>query len=260
MSNSITKYPIILVHGIMVKDFIFFKAFGRIEKYLKKSGYTVYTAITDGFGTVENNATQLKQFIELIMTEHNTDKVNIIAHSKGGLDSKYMIENLDMTSHVASLTTLCTPFKGSPMASYLLKCPHRLLKFAAFWTNLWYRILNDKHPDSLTVCEQLQLHPTVELTELPQSIYCQSYSATMNRRRDDILMLVPFSLIRRYAKEASDGLVTLESSKYGVYRGDCLPESTSHSQIIGFASNKKKRRRIYSFYLNLAEELAQMGF
>ena len=29
------KYPIILAHGIILKDIKFFKAFGRIEKILK---------------------------------------------------------------------------------------------------------------------------------------------------------------------------------------------------------------------------------
>ena len=48
-----TKYPIILVHGIVLKDWSFFKAFGRIEKVLKEEGYTVYTSNTDGFGTIK---------------------------------------------------------------------------------------------------------------------------------------------------------------------------------------------------------------
>ena len=28
-----SKYPILLAHGIVVKDFKYFKAFGRIEKH-----------------------------------------------------------------------------------------------------------------------------------------------------------------------------------------------------------------------------------
>ena len=36
-------------------------------------------------------------------------------------DPKYMIQNLNMEDHVASFTTLCTPHKGSPMASWFLR-------------------------------------------------------------------------------------------------------------------------------------------
>lgn len=33
---KITRYPVILVHGIILKDNPFFKSFGKIEKNLKK--------------------------------------------------------------------------------------------------------------------------------------------------------------------------------------------------------------------------------
>ena len=54
-----SRYPIILAHGIVIKDYKFFRAFGRIEKTLKNAGYDVYTSHTDGFGSIENNAAQL---------------------------------------------------------------------------------------------------------------------------------------------------------------------------------------------------------
>ncbi|MBR5797662.1 MAG: alpha/beta fold hydrolase, partial [Clostridia bacterium] len=109
----VTKYPIVLTHGIVLKDVKFFKAFGHIETLLRDNGYSVHTSQTDGFGSIENNAAQLKAQIEEIMQAEGVDKVNIIAHSKGGLDSRYMIDHLDMAEHVASLTFLCTPHKGS---------------------------------------------------------------------------------------------------------------------------------------------------
>ena len=51
-----TRYPIILVHGIAIKDFLFIKSFGKIDKVLSKQGYKVYKSKIDGFGTIENNA------------------------------------------------------------------------------------------------------------------------------------------------------------------------------------------------------------
>ena len=135
-----SRYPFILVHGVMLKDFKFLRAFGRIEKNLNEAGFKVYTAQTDGFGTIENNAEQLKKEILEILDEENAEKINIIAHSKGGLDGKYMIENLNMREKTASLTTLCTPHKGSQIATMLLRLPDFLKRFIAFWINLVYRI------------------------------------------------------------------------------------------------------------------------
>lgn len=109
---KVTRYPVILVHGILIKDFHIFKSFGKIEESLKKNGYSVSTAPTDGFGTIENNAAQLKEYVRKILKEQHAEKVNLIAHSKGGLDCIHMIKALGMEDSVASLTTLCTPHLG----------------------------------------------------------------------------------------------------------------------------------------------------
>jgi len=42
--------------------------------------------------------------------------VHLIAHSMGGLDSRYMISKLGMAGRVISLTTIGTPHRGSPVA------------------------------------------------------------------------------------------------------------------------------------------------
>lgn len=259
-----TKYPIILAHGIAVRDGRICKTFGRIVKVLRKAGYTVYTAKTDAFGSVENNAAQLKAQIEEILREVGVDKVNVIAHSKGGLDAKYMIEELGMASAVASLTTLCTPHRGSRMASWIYSRPRWFTKFLAFWINLWYRILGDKHPDALTVCRQLQLTTEDEFEQLnvPEGVYCQSYSSTMKRSCDDFLLSVPFLFARRWGEENTDGVVTAESAKYAEYRGDCIDETLSHLEIMGMGLGlkKKKRQKVYAFYLSVCRELSERGF
>ena len=56
-----TKYPILLVHGIVLKDGRIFKAFGKIGKKLKEQGYCEHIGKHDGFGKIEINARQLKE-------------------------------------------------------------------------------------------------------------------------------------------------------------------------------------------------------
>ncbi len=252
-------YPILLVHGIIVKEFLFFKAFGGIERMLKKAGYTVFTADTDGFGTIENNAAQLKAYAEKVLAQTGTEKVHIIAHSKGGLDAKYALSVLGLKEHVASLTTLCTPHRGSGIATWLYSRPRRLMKFIAFWIDLWYRICRDRHPDSYAVCQQLcSTEDEISFGGLG-SVYCQSFSSAIGSCKDDFLLSIPL-LISRHCKEGdSDGIVTVESSRFAYYRGNCLDEKASHSEIIGLA-RKKKREKVYAFYLGLCGELVGMSF
>lgn len=257
-----TKYPIVLAHGVAIREGRIWKAFGRIGKILREAGYVVYTANTDGFGTIESNAEQLKAQIEEILNKEGVDKVNIVAHSKGGLDAKYMMNQLDMANSVASLTTLCTPHKGSRMATWIYSKPRWITKFIAFWLNFWYRIWGDKHPDALTVCKQLQLNTDDEQTALkvPEGVYCQSYSSKMQRSRDDYLMSVPHCLARYWGETETDGLVTKESAQYAEYHGDCMEGSFSHTELVDLSLIKKKRMKVYAFYLTLCEDLAERGF
>ena len=257
-----TKYPIILVHGIVVKDFRRFKAFGKIEKILKDNGFTIFTAKTDGFGTIENNAIQLEKYINLIKERECVDKVNIIAHSKGGLDSKYMIKHLDMEDSVASLTTLCTPHKGSPIASKLLKLPKFLINFISFWINFWYKIFGDESPNAKEVCRQLQRIDSVEeeCLKFSDKVYCQSYSSKMDKSTDDFLMGIPHAFSMYLEHKETDGMVPVDSCIFGEYKGYAVDDSVSHLEIIGFMLNKKKKEKIYNFYITLCNDLMNQGF
>ena len=253
-----TKYPIILVHGIAIRDFKLLRAFGKIERKLSDAGFSVYTANTDAFGTIESNAEQLKSIIFGILDDTGCEKINIIAHSKGGLDAKYMISKLGMSDNVASLTTLCTPHKGSPVASKIWDLPTWIKKVLAFFINTFYRIIGDKKPDSLKVCEQLKSSDELSDTECTEQVYCQSYSTILRRRKDCLLMAVPMKMCS--IEGENDGLVSAESSKFGVYKGDCTDESISHIQIIDFLARRKNRHKIYQFYIDLCFELGEAGY
>lgn len=257
-----TKYPIILVHGIMVKDLKHFKAFGRIEKTLIENGFTVYTSLTDGFGSISSNANQLKKQILEILKENKTNKVNLIAHSKGGLDSKYMIKELGMEKYIASLTTLSTPHKGSKLADKLLTLPKWIIKILAFWINLFYKICKDENPDCVKVAKELSVVNNIEeeTFNFESDIYCQSYSTTLKKSKDDFIMGIPLIFSKRFEKDYSDGMVAKNSTKFGQYKGDCLEDSISHSEIVGFSLSKKKRKKIEEFYIELCNELVDLGY
>lgn len=256
-----TKYPILLVHGIALKDIWFFKAFHRIARILRIQGHHVYIAKQDGFGTIETNAEQLKKEIETILIKENAEKVNIIAHSKGGLDCKYLIKNLEMGDKVATLTTLCTPHKGSPIASGILKLPKWMLYIIAFCINTLYRVFGDKHPDSLAVCKQLErVEIETETLNVFDKVYCQSFSSSLEKVKDDFMMGIPLMFSRYFEKGETDGLVPVDSAIFGNYRGKCVDGSYSHNEIVDFMIAKKKKDKIYAFYSALAEELVSMGY
>lgn len=256
-----TKYPIVLAHGVAIKEKKYLRAFGWIAEKMREEGYEVYIANTDAFGTIENNAVQLKEHVLRILEKTGAEKVNLIGHSKGGLDSKEMILNLEMEDKVASLTTLCTPHKGSIIASKIWSLPMPIKRLYAWCIDLFYRrVFGDKNPDSMTVCRQLCLvDEGLETLGFSSKVYCQSYSSTLKSGKDCFIMALPMRIYKHYTGKDNDGMVSVESAKFGEYRGDCLGESISHLQIIDLLAKPKNRNAIYDFYISICKDLEEKG-
>jgi len=172
-----------------------------------------------------------------------------------------MITELGMEDRIASLTTLCTPHKGSIIASRIWKLPMWIKRIIAFFINSFYRLVGDEHPDAMRACDQLRCVDESEQTLcFTDKVYCQSYSTNLKRGRDCFLMALPMKLYKHYENVNNDGLVSDKSARFGNYRGDCLDISVSHLQIVDFAAKKSQRERIFAFYLSLCRELGEMGF
>lgn len=256
-----TKYPVVLVHGMMVKDFSFWPAFRGITDFLRKQNIIVYTSNQDGLGTVAHNATQLKEEILSILAKEGCDKVNLIAHSKGGLDARFMISKLDMQDHVASLTTLSTPHHGSGLSAKLLTMPAFLAKTTAFFMNTLYKLLGDRQPDILRLGQELTADAMEDFNQaVPNApeVYYQSFSSTAPHKKA-FLRFIPYQISRYCEQDDTDGMVAVKSSKWGNYRGSISAE-LDHFKMVGVYGSKKKLTGVSLFYLHIIQELRHMEF
>lgn len=67
------------------------------------------------------SAVKLKNFVECVQQFYPNKKINIVAHSQGGLvASRYIFQN-PTNHHINKLITIATPFLGAPKAVYALE-------------------------------------------------------------------------------------------------------------------------------------------
>lgn len=114
-----TKYPIVLEHGLAGFDQLFgvYSYWFGIVGPLQDGGATVFTTTVSQFNSTAARGEQLIDQIETITAITGKPKVNIIGHSHGGLDARYVAAvRPDL---VASVTTVATPHKGAALADYL---------------------------------------------------------------------------------------------------------------------------------------------
>lgn len=113
-----TKYPVVLLHGafgfeelrIQNESHAYF--FG-VRDALEAKGIEVHTPEVSPVAGIRTRAKQLVHKIGAI----DAPKVNIIAHSMGGLDTRYAITHFGLHDRIASLVTFGTPHHGTPLAN-----------------------------------------------------------------------------------------------------------------------------------------------
>jgi triacylglycerol lipase len=259
------KYPVLFVHGAGFRDKTFgLNYWGRIPKLFIKHGVEVYYGGTDAWGSIEKNAEILKSKIEAIMQEKKAEKVNIIAHSRGGLEARYLISTLNMEHAVASLTTISTPHHGVKVMNIALELPTWLYKFCSFFVNIWFKIFGDKAPDFFSSSRQLSEKYITEFNKRnpdKENVYYQSYASMMKYFFGDLIFLFlnPFIKI---TDGANDGLCPVDSAKWGDFKGVITTKGVfgiSHSGIVDFYKINYKGMNILELYLNIVKELSENG-
>lgn len=221
MLSKRLKYPILFVHGMGFRDNKHLCYWGRIPRALEKMGCNIYFGNQDSNADIETNGRHLAERINQIIHETGAPRVNIIAHSKGGLDSRYAISSLNMGDKVASLTTISTPHHGSKTIDLLLRLPHFPIKFGCFFTDCWFRLLGDKKPNTFqTICAfstNAASEFNIKNPDRSDVLY-QSYAFVMRRPSSDIFMWFP-NLVVKCIEGENDGLLTPSSTQWGNFKG-----------------------------------------
>jgi triacylglycerol lipase len=121
------KYPIVLAHGLLGFDelrlagkFLPSVQYWRgIKEALNTNGIEVITTAVPASASIEQRGIAL---LEDIKAKAQGKTINIVAHSMGGLDARYLISNLKPWDlEIKTLTTIATPHRGSSFADFLFR-------------------------------------------------------------------------------------------------------------------------------------------
>ena len=262
-----TKYPILLVHGVFFRDTKYFNYWGRIPGELETNGAVIFYGNHQSASSVADSAAELKTRIIEILAETGAEKLNIIAHSKGGLDCRYAISKLGIGDKVASLTTINTPHNGCLFADCLLsKIPSSIKNKVADTYNSTLRKFGESNPDFLTAVNDLTDSACKQLnTEMPtpQGIYCQSVGSVLTKATSGKFPLnLSYHLVKYFSGE-NDGLVDEASFKWGenyILLSSTEKRGISHGDMIDLNRQNFKGFDVREFYVNLVSDLKNKGF
>jgi triacylglycerol lipase len=166
----------------------------------------------------------------------------LVAHSMGGLDARYLITHLDPDRRVKSLVTVATPHLGTPVASAIMN------------SHGWFRSLIRR----IGMPGLLDLTPEIRAAMPIPDRADVHYASYAGRRSFEELPLV-FRPFAREITSENDGLVPLESARWGEFRGT---RRTDHFEYAGWSLGLPSARKArpfdhLPFWVQVVEEARQ---
>ncbi len=259
--NNQLKFPVVLVHGIGFSENINqIKYWNNIPIILREKGANVFLSNHQAMGLIKENAQQLEKRILKVLDITRAHKVNLICHSRGGLEARYLVSKIN-SDIVASITTIATPHRGSPIADYVYENIDENNYFPNAIVNLFAKMMGDHSPKSfesgkeLTTSKMKEFNKQVKNVE---SIRYFSYAAALTKPYGIYLPRKMYNYI--YEKEGdNDCLVSIKSAKWGEFMGTI--KKVSHFEVVGYPLFKIQTEfNTIEFYQKIYDNLMKEGF
>lgn len=258
------QHPVLLCHGYgAIASIIKPSPLYDVSMLLRSHNVLAYAPNIVPYATIETRAKGWVRLIEQLIEKYEYNKINVIAHSMGGLDMRYALSQLDIKDRVASFTTVCTPHRGTSLAELTLKTPEAIReKLAEFLDWMGDYIYPQTKSNSVDSAEQLTRKYVTNVfnPRMPnvEGIPYYSYSAAVGKGTNE-----PIRVIARYQNNhifeeegLNDGMVSVESAKWGEHIKTC---NLSHLEQMNLRLKEDRRALFEDFWFDVVKMLESKG-
>jgi triacylglycerol lipase len=251
--RCVPRHPVVFCHGMLAMTMLRMQMpedtnyFSHLRPFLRERGIEALYPNVEPTGGVAARAEQLRDLIR----HWTNEPVNIVAHSMGGLDARYLISHLGLADRVASLTTIATPHQGTAVADWFcLNFRQRvplLLTLEAFGINV----------DGFRDCRTDACRTFNERTPDAAGVRYFSYTASASSSRVSPLLRRAWNILTP-AEGPNDGLVSVRSAVWGEVLGSLSVDHFAQTPD-GLFVRPGEHFDAVNFYARLIEELAHRG-
>ena len=201
--------PVVLVQGLLGFDRIGVPGarlhyFRGIARHLKTLGCEAHAVRLPRMASVPERARALVAKIEALPHE----RVDIIAHSLGGLDARYALSKLGLHKRVRALVTIGTPHRGTPIADLATDGPLGLARRAIGKIGIQIHAL-----DWLSTSALARFN--AEVNDVPGVRYACVVAGIRDPKTPIALAIAPLHAYLRRVAGPNDGLVPISSQYWG---------------------------------------------
>jgi triacylglycerol lipase len=253
-SALVPRYPVVFCHGLLAYTTFNLAVpedvnyFSHMRRFLRERGFrALYPQVTPT-GGVAIRAAQLKEQI-LRWTD---EPVNLVGHSMGGLDARYLISRLGLAERVRTLTTVSTPHRGSALVDWFVS------SFREGVPLLQAMQAAGLNVDGFEDCRPGACRDFNACTpDMPGVRYFSYGGAAVGAR------VTPFLrrawAILKAAEGPNDGMVSAASARWGEYLGTLNADHFAQTPDLAFVHPQENFDPV-GFYVRLLEDLARRGY
>jgi len=203
---------IVLAHGVLgfgnligVSSFVNY--FNGVAAHFERRGHTVVVPTVNPVGTVAQRGEQLGA--KILRQAPPDGRLHLIAHSMGGLDARHALAHVaGLAERVATLVTIGTPHRGSPVADAIASRTDPLLAhIPTFLVDMLQRNAGALH--DLTT--DFGTHFDETTPDLPGVRYID-VAGNAARGGHELFLFQLAAVIGRLTGEVNDGVVTKTSA------------------------------------------------
>jgi len=253
-ARRVTRYPLVFCHGMLAFSTIRrelpenLNSFASLGQSLRDRGFrALFPQVAPTSGIVE----RARQLCEQIL-RWTDGPVNLIAHSMGGMDARYLITHLGMADRVRSLTTISTPHRGTYLADWFITNYRNrvplLLAMEAFGVNV----------DGFRDCRTSECAAFNAATPDMPGVAYFSYAGAVSQARVTPFLRRAWTLLTP-VEGPNDGMVSVASARWGEYLGSIAADHFAQTPDAVFVRPGEDFDAA-GFCYRAIEELARRGF
>jgi triacylglycerol lipase len=252
-ATCVPRHPLVFCHGMLAMSMLRMQVpedcnyFTHLRSFFEDRGVCALYPNVEPTGGVAERAEQLRDQVR----RWTDEPVNVIAHSMGGLDARYLISRLGMAGRVRSLTTVATPHRGSALADWFcLNFRQRvplLLTLEAFGMNV----------DGFRDCRVGPCRSFNESVPDAPGVRYFSYGGAVVPPRITPLLRRGWNILTPL-EGPNDGLVSVQSARWGDYLGTLSVDHFAQTPD-GLFVRPGENFDALGFYSRLVEDLARRG-
>jgi triacylglycerol lipase len=251
--RGVPRFPVVFCHGMLAMSMLRRHIpeepnyFAHLRTFLSERGVQALFPRVEPTGGVAGRAEQLRDQIR----RWTGEPVNIIAHSMGGLDARFLISRLGFADRVRSLTTIASPHQGTPLADWFVTNWRDRVPLLRGLEALGVKV------DGFRDCRRAACRALNDTTPDAASVAYFCYVGAVAVERVTPLLRRSWHFMTSL-EGPNDGLVSARSARRGEYLGTLAVDHFAQTPD-GLFVHPAEDFDAVGFYSRLVEDLARRG-